>query len=408
MSNRPATTENEIAFFRLQRAVVNDLRVLIKKRIIPHIQYEPGNASQLIRNKRSLESALRTYRKKCDNPSEVDLYNFEQTKISDLKLFVDCTSFLDAFKIPLTKNFRNYIPALVRIYLKKYIDEVKDAYDIRSDAAHERYIEPGDVKFMINFCTESPLEYFEKTHKELQDIDLQVQSFISSEADWDEGFSGHNIPYPPEHESTGLLGRDKDVAEITETLSGRTNVVSIIGAAGVGKTAIAQEVAINFVKRRDIFDLILWHSFKDHSLTVKGIEEIENLKTIDSIVYENMDEIDDFNEDLSQYGEYEKMDFFEWIDSRKTLIILDNLETIHGEKTMEFIYELQKYTKLIITTRFRSNMLGIPHNINKFNEHSSLELFRAYSKYMNIEKIYKRPNTSIKNNDFIVFRYYFF
>ena len=151
MDTRNATTQNEVVFFILKNAIVHDLRNLIKEKIVPHIRDETGNASKLITNNYSLEQALITYKNKCDDSSLINSENIKESKVSDLNLLVECTSFLDAFKIPLSKQFINHTPTKVKIFLKEYSDVINDIKKIRNDIDHETKIEPQQKEIMIQF-----------------------------------------------------------------------------------------------------------------------------------------------------------------------------------------------------------------------------------------------------------------
>lgn len=407
MSIRPLN-EDDLLVFSLKTELAKDLRNIIIKYHLPHIKQQSGNAHFLVTNKYSLQNALNTYLvkldKRSDNTEEVitkeqinNLNELKNIEIHDMELFARCISFLDAFKIPLNRLIASHTPPSVRFFLKEYDQEITDAKWIRNDVDHEEPIPPNDREFFRKLAGQSPKEFFPLTHSILENIEEKMEYFreLTKPIKWDEGFS-HNVPYPPEHESTGLLGRDSEVSEIMSNLERKTGpVVSIVGNAGVGKTAIAQEVAINFIKQGGPFDLILWYSFKDHTLTKRGVTEIQGLKTIQSIISNDLDEIEEYQDELAPY-DYDDKDFFEWIESKETLIILDNLETIQRDpETEKFIYELMKYSRLIVTTRFQSNMFGIPHRIQKFNERNSVDLFRAYSKSMNIEKVLKRKDEEL-------------
>jgi len=60
----------------------------------------------------------------------------------------------------------------------------------------------------------------------------------------------NNLPLP-EYDETGLVGRSKEVADVFQLIKrGRESVITITGEGGIGKTALALEVAYNLVMIR--------------------------------------------------------------------------------------------------------------------------------------------------------------
>ena len=374
------TTKTDLKARILLRALEVDLREIIKSNIVPHIIIKPGNAKALIKNGRLLEGALKIYKEK--KPNENYSRQLTDSKITDLEFLIDQTTFPAAFDVCL--NHKDKIPNNVRIFLKKYFEETRLTQSLRiieghvyQSEEHEGSILNEDLDFLHRLAEETPKDHFPRTHKELENLDKSTEdfSYLDKQSDWDEGFT-HNVPYPPEHTHTGFLGREKEIKEFRKRLKGNTRIISIIGSAGVGKTALAQKLAIDFIKDKEPFDMVLWYSFKNYTLTTQGITEIENLQSIEEIAYKNLDDIEGYDENLSDFGEYEPEDFFEWIQNHNPLIVLDNLETIQGHETRKFIEELQEYSKVLITARSGLDIPAFPSRIGPLTKQESINLFK--------------------------------
>lgn len=158
-----------------------------------------------------------------------------------------------------------------------------------------------------------------------------------------------NIPSESDFEETSFIGRKREVAEIKELLK-KPNVhtISIVGEGGIGKTAIAVKLLYDLLDSEDNnFELILWTSLKTNELNKYEFKKIENSITSLSNMYDNL------NKFIG--GGKEHIDSAQSIinvaKSFKTLLVLDNLETINSDSVKSFIDQFTVYGKVIITSR---------------------------------------------------------
>ena len=85
----------------------------------------------------------------------------------------------------------------------------------------------------------------------------------------------HNVPTPDYEFEGGFVGRDEDIKKIMSLLDGNLHrVITISGAGGVGKTALALRIAQKYLRStRNPFDGIIWLSAKETKLSYLGIED---------------------------------------------------------------------------------------------------------------------------------------
>lgn len=192
-----------------------------------------------------------------------------------------------------------------------------------------------------------------------------------------------NLPRP---DFGKFIGREDDVSEVKKgLLNSRAWIISIDGVGGVGKTALALKCAYDCWESRD-FDLIVWTSAKSTRLTLTGIDKIvpsltslENL--IDKIVRIT------FPEQIEDSYE-KKIELVKWILSNsKTLLIVDNLETITDPGVFTFLRDLPEPSKALVTSRQRLGQGEKVIRLEGFSNDDAKEFLRAEAEKVGISKL---------------------
>lgn len=190
----------------------------------------------------------------------------------------------------------------------------------------------------------------------------------------------HNLPQP---DYERFVGRKNELKQIRQLLlpypKSRHFVITIDGIGGIGKSALALEVADSYRRHFDKlpederFEAIIWTTAKQNILTGEGIiprpqsshtlEDIYNTIAVtlqrEDIIHVQADEQDNLvRQTLTQ---------------QRTLLIIDNLETVDDERVMSFIRELPAPTKVIVTTRHRLDV-AYPIRVTGLSEDEALEL----------------------------------
>lgn len=154
----------------------------------------------------------------------------------------------------------------------------------------------------------------------------------------------NNLPRT-EHGDTGLIGRSELVKSIS-TLLESERVVTIVGEGGIGKTALALQVAYEFVRNEDRpFESVHWMSLKTEALTVDGIKQIaEGNRNIS-------DGLGDLAAPIENDFRGRIADLADVLAGTRALICIDNLETSTGEEFL-FLYDsLPKSVSYLVTSR---------------------------------------------------------
>jgi len=190
----------------------------------------------------------------------------------------------------------------------------------------------------------------------------------------------HNLPQPNYQK---FIGREEELAKAITILKpypfSQHALVTIDGVGGIGKSALALEIAYYFLRQRgripdqECFDTIIWTSAKPNELLgdriMKRHRFLHNLNDIYKAIATTLGESkiigvsrDELHESIRQI-----------LTQYRVLLIVDNLETIDDEEVIEFLYDLPAPTKAIVTTRHRIDV-AYPIRLSGMNESEALEL----------------------------------
>ncbi|MEA5497042.1 NB-ARC domain-containing protein [Limnoraphis robusta Tam1] len=169
----------------------------------------------------------------------------------------------------------------------------------------------------------------------------------------------HNLPQP---DYLKFVGRKNELERLHKLLHPQDRVWTIVidGIGGIGKSALALEVAYRYLRPYDFlppeerFEAIIWISAKTSVLTAEGVKARYHFTNTIGEIYQEIFITVDKNSDKNCNDYSEKNILIKRALSRqRTLLILDNYETIDDEQVNSFIRELPNPTKCIVTTRHR-------------------------------------------------------
>jgi tetratricopeptide (TPR) repeat protein len=168
----------------------------------------------------------------------------------------------------------------------------------------------------------------------------------------------HNLPQP---DYGRFVGREQELAQVVRILRpyphSQHALVTIDGIGGIGKSALALEVAHRYLRNyerippEERFEAIIWASAKQTVLTAEGIvPRSQALRTLDDIYAT----VALRREDITRARPEEQSEVARnALTRQRTLLIVDNLETVDDEAVLTFLRELPAPTKAIVTTRHR-------------------------------------------------------
>jgi len=199
----------------------------------------------------------------------------------------------------------------------------------------------------------------------------------------------HNLPRP---DYARFVGRQKELEKVHSLLLPETRHFSICvdGIGGVGKSALALEVAYHYYSQYDLlpseqrFEAIIWASAKEKVLTPGGITtRARVLHTVEDIYTAIAITLD--REDIRRAKPEEQDELIrQALSQLRTLLILDNMDTVDDTRMLNFVYELPEPTKVILTTRHWRD-ISYPIRLAELEETDSLTLIADETKKKGVD-----------------------
>lgn len=190
----------------------------------------------------------------------------------------------------------------------------------------------------------------------------------------------NNVPDTVDHELTGLIGRDKDLAKLeSEIKNGRNSFIALVARGGIGKTALTLECLNNIILNpatADWAEAVIYCTLKQERLTATGIQKLNAASTIEELKVELKDSINYvLLEDCHSLE-----DLYEKHEKTKLLITIDNLETLLRDNPENFTTLIDNFPrdwKVLVTSRLPvDSAKNTP--LESLTRQSSLFLARKY------------------------------
>jgi hypothetical protein len=184
----------------------------------------------------------------------------------------------------------------------------------------------------------------------------------------------HNLP---RRTYSRFVGRQDELQKLAKLMlpypRSRHFAVTLDGIGGVGKSALALEFAHRHRESYDTlpgeeqFDALVWVTAKRTLLTASGIQQRQQTFSTLADLYREIANVLEVPT-IHQVGMNQQRDLVaQTLGSQRTLLIVDNLETVDDEELLTFLRELPDPTKVIVTTRHRIDIAyairvsGMPH-----------------------------------------------
>lgn len=306
------------------------------------------------------------------------------------------TSILDYLDIrpeyDLLNRHRELLPSGLAQEVRELTGSLDTIAPIRHRVMHARPFREQDPERLL-----SCLRAFTQSHwRELRDAlaRLDADPVWSPEipaSAVEHGRIHHNLPLP-ECDDTGLLGRDKEVDLLVEALKRRREtVLTITGEGGIGKSALALEVASQLLDDEESpYESILWVSLKTERLTANGVERVKDSVTslhgATQILGRSVK--DGFSGSIE--------DLAIAIGDRPTLICFDNLETITGEEFVMLYEGLPAGVSYLVTSRQGIGQLERRVPLAPLSEQAALSLLNQLIRYRSIPALARVDGESRK------------
>jgi hypothetical protein len=193
-----------------------------------------------------------------------------------------------------------------------------------------------------------------------------------------------NLPPPPNQ----FFGREKELQRILDGLRSRSPLVSIEGMSGMGKTTLAIEVAYSCLAGPQAlleppFEYVVWISAKDRPEQKHWMNEV--LDTTARILgYLSIPTLP------AEHIEQKKAEVTQLLHTYRTLLIIDNFETIKDAALEWWIQHVPEPSKVLITSRTgqitsRAGQLCIsPIDLEGLEDPQALELIRTHAQFFGL------------------------
>lgn len=202
----------------------------------------------------------------------------------------------------------------------------------------------------------------------------------------------HNLPEPDWDETT-FIGRKDESQRLLSSLRSRRNaVITVTGEGGIGKTALALDVAYTLVDSdNNPYEAVLWVSLKTEKLTAYGVEELKDaIQGFDHTIVALGRGLDsDFSGSLAELASA--------LSGIECLIIVDNLESAQGHEIVEMYDALPNSVNYLFTSRLGIGQLERRFPLPPLSQQEAKLLLRRFAVARQQKRLASLSETAINN-----------
>lgn len=283
-----------------------------------------------------------------------------------------------------------------------FIEKFDELNDLRNRIAHAKssfsdYDLDNLIEIIKTLCLE---ECFKDFFTFLDNQQYKNSDFISiPESFYMDSKCINNLPSEDYELDGGYIGRKKEITDIKKKLySNLDRVISITGAGGLGKTALALKTVYSIVyDEKNPYEYVIWFSAKENKLTAdEGIVDIESQITDYSTLLRDIADVLSITYD-EDYEDFDlKQEIYTIFEQRRCLLIIDNLETIVDAEIITFIKDIPRPSQILITSRKGLGEIERRVELTDFSLDSAVQLFRILAKERNKKDLLKLDSKSIE------------
>ena len=179
-----------------------------------------------------------------------------------------------------------------------------------------------------------------------------------------------------------FLGREDDVARILDGLQSQWPLISIEGIAGIGKTTLAIKTAQRCLPEPNAaivppFEVVVWVSAGDRPEQKQWMNEV--LDTVARVL--------GYRSVLQVPPEQKSAEVNYLLRHHRTLVIVDNFETIDDAELLEWIQRVPVPSKALITTRHHDLRRVWDVHLKGLGKPEALELIRHQARRLGLRTI---------------------
>jgi len=170
-----------------------------------------------------------------------------------------------------------------------------------------------------------------------------------------------------------FIGREKEMARVHEALASRAFLVCIDGIGGIGKTALALEVAHACLNEK-AFEGVIWTTAKDRELTLSDV--------LDAVA-RTLDYPGVAQQPLAEKRESVRR----LLQARPYLLAVDNFETITDDAVRDFLLELPEPSKALVTSREQKLRQAAAVSLRGLEPGEALQLIRSEGRKLGLAAV---------------------
>jgi len=210
-----------------------------------------------------------------------------------------------------------------------------------------------------------------------------------------------NLPPADYDMEGGFVGRKEDLKALKKYITGNLyRVVTVSGAGGVGKTALAHKLCDSFLSlppSKFPFDAIIWVSAKEERLSLTGIEKLDpSLKSYEDLVHAVLEIVGADVLDESLEAKQQRFDTLLSLCDKGLMFVVDNLETIQDERLIEFIKEVPSPHKVLITSRLGLGEIEKRYALKHLSEGDAITLLRCIAREKQLHDLAGKPDSVLR------------
>lgn len=321
-------------------------------------------------------------------------YNSDKNiKTDELSVLIDYADLGDYIQI-LNSNSLKFLNIKLLNNLTKEIEKI---IPTRNRIMHIRPLEPNDDELIINFVKNlnkySSLIDFSETISEYTKVKENpdyLLSIVPSMIIKEKQNIKHNLPMV-DYDDTGFVGRTKDKDELKKKIAGPYPVISVIGVGGVGKTSLVLSCLYDMIDSDTKFNTIIWITLKTKGLYNGDFKEIKN------VILNLDDNFKQLNKNFNDDNLSNIQDILSYMEKNKTLLVIDNLETLSNDKTIKKLFEeIPVGSKILITSRIGVGNYEQSFQLNSLGEKEAMFYFRKLTNVYKVTVLMKQSDNVIK------------
>lgn len=294
------------------------------------------------------------------------------------------TNYLDLQEsYDILNRHRSSLPSDLATELRDNTGHINSLIPIRNRVMHGRPLNPDDPELTITICQSFITRYWPTKAAIIEKLSNDpTWEPINVRQDRHADRILHNLPLP-EYDETGLIGRESDRETIMKhLLRRRESIITIVGEGGIGKTALALDVAYKILDNPDSpYECILWVSLKTERLTAHGVvtvaDAVRNLTGAARSLGKAID--DDFAGGV--------IDLAGALEGVQTLMIIDNLETVAGNEITELYDRLPTSVTFLFTSRVGVGQIERRFPLDPLKSRDADILFRHFAKFRGVKSL---------------------